>query len=319
LEGLQVFKVTLLAFAVSLLAFGFNTDPVQAQPLRVFVAAAGNDANPCSFAQPCGTFQRAHDVVAARGEIEVLDPVGYGAVTITKAITIQGHGIAGIAAAANSVAITINAGQGDDIILSGLHMRGSSLGGGTGILFNSGGSLTVRNCEIDFFANVGIWFLPVGASELLVSNTLLSGNGTAIIVNPQWQGATGIIDHVQAVNSRAGAGLAVSGSHSQGPVQVTVSESVMASSLVGGTGIAVESMSGGAPTTVTVRNSTITGNGSAGLQVDGPRATMRVTRSTITGNGTGLSILNGGQLLSYGDNNIDGNTINGAATSTALH
>ena len=50
---------------------------------RVFVAAQGSDSNPCTFAAPCRTFQHAHDVLAANGEIDVLDPAGYGALTIS--------------------------------------------------------------------------------------------------------------------------------------------------------------------------------------------------------------------------------------------
>src|SRR5215468_6245463 len=97
----------------------FQAAPAQAQS-RVFVAAQGSDSNPCTFAQPCRTFQRAHNAVAAGGEIDVLDPAGYGTVTIGKAISIQGHGFAGISAPAGPFAITISAGASDRINLRGL-------------------------------------------------------------------------------------------------------------------------------------------------------------------------------------------------------
>jgi len=86
-----MFRIALSAIAASLLALTINVGPTQAQT-RVFVAAQGLDSNPCTFAAPCRTFQHAHDVVAAAGEIDVLDPAGYGALTINKAISIQGHG-----------------------------------------------------------------------------------------------------------------------------------------------------------------------------------------------------------------------------------
>src|SRR5262245_56536857 len=85
----------------------FRTGPAQAQS-RVFVAAQGLDSNPCTFAQPCRSFQKAHDTVVAGGEIDVLDPAGYGAVLITKAISIQGHGFAGLAVPSGD-GITVNA------------------------------------------------------------------------------------------------------------------------------------------------------------------------------------------------------------------
>src|SRR5690349_9687173 len=82
--------------------------PAQAQSNRTFVSGRGFDSNPCSLAAPCRTFQRAHDQTNAGGEIDVLDPGGYGAVTITKAISIQAHGFAGITANTSfAVAVTI--------------------------------------------------------------------------------------------------------------------------------------------------------------------------------------------------------------------
>src|SRR5262245_62480867 len=101
-------RIALSAVTASLLAVGLNS-AAPAQPVRVFVAAQGSDANPCTFAQPCRTFQHAHDVVAAGGEIDVLDPAGYGALTIGKAISIQGHGFAGIAVT-GFAGIAVNAG-----------------------------------------------------------------------------------------------------------------------------------------------------------------------------------------------------------------
>src|SRR5262245_29194111 len=112
-------RIGLSVITASLLALTINAGPAQAQPARVFVAAQGSDANPCTFALPCRTFQRGHDVVAAGGEIDVLDPAGYGALTITKAISIQGHDFAGITVPSGT-GITINAGATDKISLRGL-------------------------------------------------------------------------------------------------------------------------------------------------------------------------------------------------------
>src|ERR1700745_985990 len=107
-----VLSIMLIAAACTLPALR-----AQAQT-RVFVAAQGSDSNSCTFASPCRTLQHAHDVVVAQGEIDVLDPAGYGQVTITKSISIQGHGFAGIAAVGNGV--TISAGTSDTVSLRGL-------------------------------------------------------------------------------------------------------------------------------------------------------------------------------------------------------
>src|SRR5262245_59765219 len=128
-------KLTLSVIAASLLALGLAANPARAQPARVFVSAQGSDGNPCTFAAPCRTFQHAHDVVAANGEIDVLDPAGYGALTIDRAISIQGHGFAGIAVTSGN-AITIGAGGADRINLRGLLLDGIGTGA-DGILLNS--------------------------------------------------------------------------------------------------------------------------------------------------------------------------------------
>jgi hypothetical protein len=64
----------------------------QAQATRTWVSGVGDDANPCSRTAPCKTFAGAISKTAPCGEISVLDPGGFGAVTITKSITINGTG-----------------------------------------------------------------------------------------------------------------------------------------------------------------------------------------------------------------------------------
>ena len=123
---------------------------------RVFVAAQGSDANPCTFALPCRTFQHAHDVVAANGEIDVLDPAGYGSVTITKGISIHGHGFAAISVASGS-AITINAGAADAVHLNGLLIDGGGVASG-GVNCLSAAALRVENSVIRHVAQVGLQF-----------------------------------------------------------------------------------------------------------------------------------------------------------------
>src|ERR1022692_1918624 len=124
------------------LAGALPVAPAHAQP--VFVPAKGANTNPCTFAQPCRSFQQAHNTVAASGEIDVLDPAGYGSLTITKAISIQGHGYSGISVASGGTGITINAGA-SDVLLRSLTIDGQGVGQ-YGIVFNTAGSLTIQNC-----------------------------------------------------------------------------------------------------------------------------------------------------------------------------
>src|SRR5437868_5411900 len=95
----------------ALLALGLSVSPAQAQLARTFVSSAGNDANDCSRFASCRTFQAAHDKTFADGEITVLDPGGYGAVTITKSISIVNDGVgeAGALVSGGATGITVNA------------------------------------------------------------------------------------------------------------------------------------------------------------------------------------------------------------------
>src|SRR5450631_3475186 len=105
---------------------------------RAWVSGHGVDAAGCGApTNPCRSFQYTHDhIVAAGGEIDILDPAGYGAITITKAISIvnEGVGEAGVQALSGATAININAGPTDVINLRGLTVAGNG-SGNVGILF----------------------------------------------------------------------------------------------------------------------------------------------------------------------------------------
>ena len=83
------FTGALIAFVIAAFACAA---PAQAQATRTWVSGVGDDANPCSRTAPCKTFAGAISKTAASGEIDCLDPGGFGAVTITKAITIKCDG-----------------------------------------------------------------------------------------------------------------------------------------------------------------------------------------------------------------------------------
>jgi hypothetical protein len=282
--------------------------PAQAQNTRSFVSGLGNDLNNCSLAAPCRTFQHAHDQTNAGGEIAVLNTAGYGAVNITKSISIVNPGgvEAGITVPSGGTAITINA-PGAIVALRGLTLEGASTGQ-TGILFSSGASLNVRDSVIRNFSLRGINFASNSStlSQLFVSNTLVSDNGSdGIYIAPTGSGTTvGVLDHDEMEKNGAN-GLLVYLTSSTPTITVTVSNSVSANN--GNDGIAAEAPFGGA-LNVMVRSTTIANNTSGGLFTSGSGNQMRVTRSTITGNAFGWSALNTGTLMSYADNNFDGNT-----------
>jgi len=126
------------------------------QASRTWVSGVGDDANPCSRTAPCKTFAGAISKTAAGGEIDALDPAGYGALTITKAITIDG-GVGQVASVlvAGTNGIVVQAGPNDVVILRNLRFNG--IGSGiNGIRFLSGKDLNVENCYIFGFTTNGI-------------------------------------------------------------------------------------------------------------------------------------------------------------------
>src|SRR6202790_2562038 len=123
---------------------GFGTSPASAQATRTWVSGVGDDANPCSRTAPCKTFPGAMSRTAAGVEIDALDPGGFGALTITKAITIDGGGgqVASVLASGGVNGIVVSAGATDVVTLRNLRING--IGSGlNGIRFLSGSALLV--------------------------------------------------------------------------------------------------------------------------------------------------------------------------------
>lgn len=151
----------------------------QAQATRTWVSGVGDDANPCSRTAPCKTFAGAISKTATCGEISVLDPGGFGGVTITKSITINGDGtLAGILAAGVN-AIIVNGISTSDVIIRGISINGACTGLDA-IRFLAGRHLRVENCTIYDFSDDGIdvvYNLAGGTGQLSVENTSITNIG----------------------------------------------------------------------------------------------------------------------------------------------
>src|ERR1700746_571902 len=124
----------LLGLYSLILCFCLLTAPAHAQATRTWVSGVGNDANACSRTAPCKTFAGAISKTAVNGEINCLDPGGFGAVTITKSITISCEtGTAGVLVSGTN-GIVVQAAPADIIYLRGLDIEGLTTGF-SGILF----------------------------------------------------------------------------------------------------------------------------------------------------------------------------------------
>src|SRR6202035_540255 len=248
---LNVVAILFVLFGVAAVA--------HAQATRTWVSGVGDDANPCSRTAPCKTFAGAISKTAPGGEINVLDPGGFGAVTITKSITISSWCFEAGALVSCTNGIIVNVPHAHDVvILRGLDIEGLGTGV-SGITVLTGGTVFIENSTINHFTVSGINFTPtVAGSELHVLDTIVRDNGVlpssgqGILVAPT-AAAKATFDHVRIINNIAG--LKVLGS---------------------------------AAANVSVKNSVASSNNFAGFATGTGTATMTVEDSVATHNGTGV-------------------------------
>jgi hypothetical protein len=285
------------------LVVGFST-VVHGQATRTWVSGVGDDANPCSRTAPCKTFAGAISKTATCGEISVLDPGGFGAVTITKAITINGTGtLAGILAA-NVTGVIVNAPTGDTVILRDISINGAC-NGLNGIRYIQGKTLMVDHCWIYGFKGNpgrGIDVALTNDGKLKLLDTIIENN---------------LEDGIHITTTVGEAGLAMDRSRIMN---------------CGGDGIeAVANVRGGFSNSVISYNGNgikTTGNNSVlnmddmfitfsatGLQASAG-STINLSDSIIAQNGTGLN-LGGGTINSFQGNSLINNPVPGAFSGPA--
>ena len=283
--------------------------PAYAQAARTFVSSSGNDANPCSRQAPCRSFAIAITKTAAGGEINTLDPGGYGAFEITKAISIvSGLGEAGVLVPEGGTGILVNAGANDAINLRGLAIEGAGLGL-QGIRFNTGGSLTITNSVIrNMSGGTGIDFRPQAESYLTISDTLVADNGSlGIHIFPQTSGtANAYLNRVIASRHQWGFFVDGSVSGTAGPSAVIVDSAAVNNTTGLGIGVSAEQAK------VVIRHSDMTGN-KVGL--NGRSGNVELAQSTIAQNGTGIKCVQS-ILQSYHDNIVFRNNVDGEGCLT---
>ena len=273
---------------------------------RTWISGVGDDANPCSRTAPCKTFAGAISKTAAGGEIDALDPGGFGAVTITKGITLdggQGSGFASILAASTN-GIIVNAGANDVITLRNLSLNGAGTGI-CGIRILAAKAVFVENCEIFGFqaaqgtdAGTGIRDARTAGGQLFVTGTTIRNNRqNAIFIQPS-SGSTRLtttIDNCWLQGNGNSGVIALAGT------LTTISNSI----ITGNTqfGVYLEEPAGS--TECNVENCVIAHNGT-GVAVAAGAPTARLSNSTIVNNNVGIQLASG-TVASYVNNRIEAN------------
>ena len=278
---------------------------VNAQATRTWVSGVGDDVNPCSRTAPCKTFAGAISKTATNGEINCLDPGGYGAVTVTKSITIDCEDTQGsiLSAGTNGVIVNITAATDSK---KAFKLRGISISGaGTGtngIRVIAANSVTVEDGVIDGVTQHGISIETTsGTPKITVDRMSIrsnSGNG----INAFVSGGTLNLSVSNSQLSLNATGLNLSGN-----TKATISNSTIANNTTGLLAFNAD---------LNIFSCMVAGNTTGVTSSTG--GTVRLYANIITSNGTGI-FPNGGNMNSSTNNQIDGNTSNGSTTGTIVN
>jgi hypothetical protein len=282
-----------------------GTGLMYGQASRTWVSGVGDDANPCSRTAPCKTFAGAISKTAAGGEIDALDPAGYGALTITKAITIDGGGgqVASVLVSGTN-GIVVQAGPNDVVILRNLRFNG--IGSGlNGIRFLSGRDLNVENCYIFGFLQNGIDIaLNQGtpASVHVFHSVLKNNAGVGIrAANAVAPSVLVGIDFTEIALDNIGVEAA---SHSS----VTINNAMI--SKAASDGIKSDSTTGG-DSVISIAHSELINNANGATSTAGSVVIGDTTIAFSTG--TAFNKTTGG-MFTFSDNRLHDNNVNGTAT-----
>ncbi len=256
-------KITIHTLCFCLLML-IASSVANAQATRTWVSGVGNDADPCSRTAPCKTFAGAIIKTATGGEINVLDPGGFGTLTINKALTVDGTAVAGGSLASGISGFTINITTNlisDNVILRHLEINGNfSVGGFHGIRFLDGNSVVVEDCKIQNFTGSGISVTTAANSFTMVRNTVIANCSLGgVTIAPTGGTARASLEDVHVFASNVG-------------------------------------FKAGNNAIVTARECTASANGNAGFLADGSAAQMNLRNCVSSNNQDGIEANNGGTV-----------------------
>ena len=296
--GILGLIVTLAAFAT----------PAHAQATRTWVSGVGDDANPCSRTAPCKTFAGAISKTATNGEINCIDPGGFGAVTITKSIIIDCTGVLAGVLNAGTNGIIVNAGAGQ-VTLRHLSINGFGTGL-AGIRVLSAASVHVDQVFVRGQTGNGIDVVTAASTNLTVTNSVIRENaGHGISLAP-----TGGVARL-AVSNTTSAANGLTGIRLNDNCSASVSDSLLTGN---GTSGAAASSTGGS-STISLDRVVSSGNHDGGVLAKGAGAIVWLANTLLSGNNYGFfPPVGGGSYVSFGNNRVIGNTTSDGVPSQVI-
>ena len=303
-----------------LFVLGLAVAPAHAQATRTWISGVGDDANPCSRTAPCKTWAGAISKTAPGGEIDALDPGGFGALTITKSITLDGGGgqvASTLVSGTSGFVVQANIAS-DVVIFRNIRVNGLQCGtagctgspGLTGINILSASRVVIENCDIFGFSTAGIGVSPnaAGTINVKVQNTTLNNDTTGITTTA----ANGATINLQIDRSRSdnntGGGIKMTGA---GGTTTNVSIVGSSFSLNGGNGM--NAVSNGGNVNVDVTTTVFGQNGANGVQANqsaGGAAVVTVGNSILSNNVSAAwnNVSGLATILSFKNNQVTGPT-----------
>jgi hypothetical protein len=280
------------------------------------VSGVGDDANPCSRTAPCKTFAGAISKTAAGGEIDVLDPGGFGTVTIQKSLTIDMGGFTGGILSSGTTGININLAASTDVVV----IRNLVINGAGNVSANTpgikilglGGTLILEKCAISGCGGKGIEAVnSTGALRLFINdcqirNNKSGANGGGILLKPTPPRV------VQCYINRTTIEKNTFGMRAEDNCTVLAKDCEFSGNDTHG----VVSRTAGGASIINLDSCVVSKNTLSGLRVENGASTIRYSNCTIDHNATGLDPLGGGAILSFKNNRNVGNATPGAPTGT---
>ncbi len=283
----------------------------QAQASRTWVSGVGDDVNPCSRTAPCKTFAGAISKTAACGEINALDPGGFGAVTITKSITIDGTGTFASILASLVTGITVNAAATDVITIRGVSIDGFC-NGLRAMNIIQAKTVNIEDCVMFRMAGPGILVNETNDLFLNIRNTVIRDNtGAGLDLASSGGTVKATLFEVSLTGNNHGI-------HAKATSRVNAANCNFSNNTTNGafadatTGVAL----------IRIWNSQVSLNGGNGVRAGnagGGVSLIEIAQSQLNQNtGNGALIGTGGTIETFTNNSIRGNGTDGCPGCTAV-
>jgi hypothetical protein len=285
----------LLGFFGLLALVSLPTGSAHAQATRTWVSGVGDDVNPCSRTAPCKTFAGAISKTAGGGEIDCLDPGGFGAVTITKSMTIDcGSFTGGVLASGGTTGVIVNAATTDKVVLRNLVIQGlnTATPAANGIRFIGGRELELDRVVVQGFTTVGVDVNKTAQGILSVRDSYFAEGPIGIKL------ATTAVNITASISNTSFNNLSNNGVEAGANSFANVSNSVF--STIGGSAMVASASTA----TVNAANNVIS-NSNVGINASVAGAKINATGNKLFGNSKAFN--NAGTFLTGGDNKVDVN------------